>query len=95
MPGVSRAFPCSVLPDLRRASPFGVALARATCRLDFARIRDVASATSLELRKEVIQPHLPVRLPCYDFTPLTRHTFGTVLSCELDSRLRVSPTRVV
>ena len=27
------------------------------------------------LRKEVIQPHLPVRLPCYDFTPLTRHTF--------------------
>ena len=29
------------------------------------------------LRKEVIQPHLPVRLPCYDFTPLTRHTFGT------------------
>ena len=27
-------------------------------------------------RKEVIQPHVPVRLPCYDFTPLTRHTFG-------------------
>ena len=22
------------------------------------------------LRKEVIQPHLPVRLPCYDFTPV-------------------------
>ena len=28
-------------------------------------------------RKEVIQPHLPVRLPCYDFTPLAPHTFGT------------------
>ena len=28
-------------------------------------------------RKEVIQPHVPVRLPCYDFTPLTLHTFGT------------------
>ena len=27
-------------------------------------------------RKEVIQPHVPVRLPCYDFTPLTLHTFG-------------------
>ena len=27
-------------------------------------------------RKEVIQPHLPIRLPCYDFTPLTLHTFG-------------------
>ena len=26
-------------------------------------------------RKEVIQPHLPVRLPCYDFTPLAGHTF--------------------
>ena len=34
-------------------------------------------------RKEVIQPHLPIRLPCYDFVPLTGHTFGTSLSCEL------------
>ena len=33
------------------------------------------SASNLP-RKEVIQPHLPVRLPCYDFTPLTLHTFG-------------------
>ena len=33
----------------------------------------------LSLRKEVIQPHLPVRLPCYDFTPLTKHTFGGAL----------------
>ena len=31
-------------------------------------------------RKEVIQPHLPVRLPCYDFTPLTLHTFGASLA---------------
>ena len=23
------------------------------------------------IRKEVIQPHLPIRLPCYDFTPVT------------------------
>ena len=28
------------------------------------------------LRKEVIQPHLPIRLPCYDFTPITKPTFG-------------------
>ena len=34
---------------------------------------------TLSLRKEVIQPHLPVRLPCYDFTPLTNHTFGVSL----------------
>src|SRR5687767_13339161 len=26
-------------------------------------------------RKEVIQPHLPVRLPCYDFTPIASPTF--------------------
>ena len=31
------------------------------------------------LRKEVIQPHLPVRLPCYDFTPIIGPTFGDVL----------------
>ena len=28
------------------------------------------------LRKEVIQPHLPIRLPCYDFTPIIDPTFG-------------------
>src|SRR5574344_1109567 len=33
----------------------------------------------LSLRKEVIQPHFPVRLPCYDFTLLTKHTFDSVL----------------
>ena len=27
------------------------------------------------LRKEVIQPHLPIRLPCYDFTPVIKFTF--------------------
>ena len=29
------------------------------------------------LRKEVIQPHLPIRLPCYDFTPVTGPAFGS------------------
>jgi len=28
------------------------------------------------LLKEVIQPHVPVRLPCYDFTPVIDHTVG-------------------
>ena len=27
-------------------------------------------------RKEVIQPHLPVRLPCYDLAPVTDFTLG-------------------
>ena len=30
-------------------------------------------------RKEVFQPHLPVRLPCYDLAPITSFTFGGVL----------------
>ena len=39
------------------------------------------------LRKEVIQPHLPIRLPCYDFTLIISPTFGRVL---LAVRLRTS-----
>ena len=31
------------------------------------------------LRKEVIQPQVPLRLPCYDFTPVMNHTVVTVL----------------
>ena len=31
------------------------------------------------LRKEVIQPHLPVRLPCYDLAPVIGFTFGASL----------------
>ena len=33
----------------------------------------------LLLRKEVIQPHLPIRLPCYDFTPVIGPAFGSSL----------------
>ena len=33
----------------------------------------------LPLRKEVIQPHLPIRLPCYDFTPVIRPAFDSSL----------------
>ena len=32
------------------------------------------------LRKEVIQPQVPLRLPCYDFTPVAE---PTVVSCLL------------
>ena len=33
----------------------------------------------LVLRKEVIQPQVPLRLPCYDFTPIAEHTLGAPL----------------
>ena len=35
-----------------------------------------ALAGALLLRKEVIQPLVPQRLPCYDFIPITTHTLG-------------------
>ena len=46
-------------------------------------------------RKEVIQPQLPLRLPCYDFTPIADPTFDGCLPCGLAHRLRVLPTFVV
>ena len=45
-------------------------------------------------RKEVIQPQVPLRLPCYDLVPITEHTFGVALPEGLDSRLRVHPAFV-
>ena len=33
----------------------------------------------LHLRKEVIQPQVLLRLPCYDFTPITSYTVGACL----------------
>ena len=47
------------------------------------------------LRKEVIQPQVPLRLPCYDFTPVAE---PTVASCPLERLahgLRVNPTPMV
>jgi hypothetical protein len=38
--------------------------------------RTVTAGLSELLRKEVIQPQVPLRLPCYDFTPITNHTLG-------------------
>jgi hypothetical protein len=46
-------------------------------------------------RKEVIQPQLPLRLPCYDFTPITSPTFDGSLPKGLGHRLRVLPAFVV
>ena len=39
-----------------------------------------AASTAMILRKEVIQPQVPLRLPCYDFTPVAD---PTVVSCLL------------
>ena len=47
------------------------------------------------LRKEVIQPLLPERLPCYDFTPITAHTLVRCLPCGLAYALLVQATLMV
>ena len=51
--------------------------------------------TAAILRKEVIQPQVPLRLPCYDFTPVAKPTVVACLSCELAQRLRLNPTPMV
>ena len=42
-------------------------------------------------RKEVIQPQVPLRLPCYDFAPVTELTFDGCPPCGLAHRLQVPP----
>ena len=37
---------------------------------------NLSGKTRILLRKEVIQPLVPQRLPCYDFIPITTHTLG-------------------
>lgn len=43
------------------------------------RARHLLAVGYVLLRKEVIQPHLPVRLPCYDFVPIASPTFDSSL----------------
>jgi hypothetical protein len=58
------------------------------------RPHDRTTTCQMLLRKEVIQPHLPVRLPCYDLVPIASPTFDSSLSYELGHWLRVLPTFV-
>ena len=47
------------------------------------------------LRKEVIQPHLPIRLPCYDFTPVISPALGDCLLAVSSSTSGVTDFRDV
>ena len=48
----------------------------------YSSLSDDSSSAVLH-RKEVIQPHLPIRLPCYDFTPVIDFTFdGSLLAVK-------------
>src|SRR5690348_17330075 len=50
---------------------------------------------TFSLRKEVIQPQVLLRLPCYDFTPIMDHTLGCCLPCGSACRLLVQSTFVM
>jgi len=43
----------------------------------------------------VIQPQVPLRLPCYDFTPVANQTLGVCLPEGLAQRLLVQSTPMV
>ena len=47
------------------------------------RPEQVRRPTAMILRKEVIQPQVPLRLPCYDFTPVADPTVVACLPCGL------------
>ena len=49
-------------------------LTRPRCTLKRYRLSETPPTFSL--RKEVIQPQVLLRLPCYDFTPIMDHTLG-------------------
>ena len=73
-------FPGTMRP---RSTPLRAA--RSSLVLDRRCLRWAPSGT--RSRKEVIQPHLPIRLPCYDFTPVIDHS---VVSAPLAVRLPAS-----
>ena len=52
-----------------------------------AKVRASTHPTCDILRKEVIQPQVPLRLPCYDFTPVTE---PTVVGCLLQAGWRTT-----
>ena len=55
----------------------------------------ITALPRLLLRKEVIQPQVPLRLPCYDFIPVTAHSVEGCLPCGLARRLRLQATSMM
>ena len=66
---------CRTFPEMKGHEDGGNVLwnGRSTSEASF-------SAFGQILRKEVIQPQVPLRLPCYDFTPVAKPTVVACLS---------------
>src|ERR1700735_657841 len=79
--------PARVLDVFRNALPCGFAF---RC-MDWNGYRSYTQSDSSHglFRKEVIQPQVLLRLPCYDFTPIMSHTLGR---CPLTVSVRTSST---
>src|SRR5215469_10895236 len=84
------------LTRLRKAWRFGVERLSVIRGALYIR-RALLSRTppTFSLRKEVIQPQVLLRLPCYDFTPIMNHTLGRCLPCGSACRLLVQFTFVM
>ena len=99
---VFRVFSCiSCLKIKKSKRPWAFAFSRKTeremsgstyDRRDSCQPRRTGSLNPL---KEVIQPQVPLRLPCYDFTPVAVRSVGGCLHCWLAHRLRVQTTPMV
>ncbi len=74
LPPARRPAHVSVPPMSFHRTTFESEMVSATSTLDCSRC-----CGEVLLRKEVIQPHLPVRLPCYDFVPIANPTFDSSL----------------
>ena len=84
-----------VLTMRPRTRPTGQCSTFQSCPAEIMRLGSghwTSRARHLLLRKEVIQPHLPVRLPCYDLVLIASPTFDGSLPKGLGHRLRVLPT---
>ena len=53
--------------------------ARLRLREPFSAVRREPSGLLVDSVKEVIQPQVPLRLPCYDFAPVTTLAFGRLV----------------
>ena len=79
----------------QRAPELGVERLPVTWNFACARVSVSLTPPTFSLRKEVIQPQVLLRLPCYDFTPIMNHTLGRCLPCGLACRLLVQSTFVM
>ena len=78
----SRCSPAELIPRGRAPDPHGSV---SQDRIDSIESFEIdrnrpGSRPEQDSRKEVIQPQVPLRLPCYDFTPVTSHSLGGCLT---------------